>query len=101
MADRGNDVRRVFEAISCPVNGRCVTASDVEKASAATPVVTTIAGYCNGRVWKYGPMRPAAAALAAAEQDSYPERVRGCRDPRSHAPVRDDGPLLGREDLPA
>jgi hypothetical protein len=33
-----------------------VTASDIEKASAATAVVTSVAGYRNGRVWKYGPM---------------------------------------------
>ena len=51
-----------FEDISCPVNGKCVTTGESGKLNTDTPEATAIAGYWNGRAWKYGPMLPAAAA---------------------------------------
>ena len=60
VAGPGAGKAAAFEAISCPVNGKCVTTGMTGKADFSTGV--PIAGYWNGRAWKYGPMLPAAAA---------------------------------------
>jgi hypothetical protein len=60
VAGPGTGKTAAFEAISCPVNGRCVTTGMLGKANGSTGV--PLAGYWNGRAWKYGPMLAAAAA---------------------------------------
>ena len=59
VAGPGTGKAAAFEAISCPVNGKCLTTGVEGKADGSTG--TAIAGYWNGSAWKYGPMLPAAA----------------------------------------
>jgi hypothetical protein len=59
VAGPGSGKVAAFEAVSCPVNGRCVTTGVMGKADGSSGAA--IAGYWNGRTWKYGPMLPAAA----------------------------------------
>ena len=58
VAGAGAGKTAVFEGISCPVNGKCVTTGAIGKADGSTG--TAIAGYWNGSTWKYGPMLAAA-----------------------------------------
>jgi hypothetical protein len=60
VAGPGTGKAAAFEAISCPVNGKCVTTGLTGKADWSTGAA--IAGYWNGRGWKYGPMLSSAAA---------------------------------------
>jgi hypothetical protein len=60
VAGPGTGKAAAFEAVSCPVNGKCVTTGVEGKADDSTG--TAIAGYWNGSAWKYGPMLQAAAA---------------------------------------
>lgn len=60
VAGPGAGKAAAFAAISCPVNGQCVTTGAIGKADGSTG--SPVAGYWNGRTWTYGPMlRPAAA----------------------------------------
>ena len=60
VAGPGTGKAAAFEAVSCPVSGKCMTTGTTGEADYSTG--TPIAGYWNGRAWKYGPMLPAAAA---------------------------------------
>ena len=55
----GTGKAAAFEAVSCPPNGTCITTGVTGKPDYTTGA--PIAGYWNGRTWKYGPMLPAAA----------------------------------------
>ena len=59
-AGPGTGKTAVFDGISCPVNGKCVTSGWVGKLDFST--AAPIAGNWNGSTWKYGPMLPVAAA---------------------------------------
>ena len=55
----GDGKAAAFDGISCPVNGQCVTSGEISKANPAPKEIaapTEIAGYWNGRTWRYGPM---------------------------------------------
>jgi hypothetical protein len=51
-----------FTGVSCPINGNCVATGEIGTVATSKVEVLPLAGYWNGRVWKYGPMFPAAAA---------------------------------------
>jgi hypothetical protein len=56
VAGPGTGKTATFEGISCPINAQCVTTGQIGKWSPVAPQITPLAGYWNGRVWKYGPM---------------------------------------------
>ena len=60
VAGPGQGKAAAFEAISCPVNGKCITTGVTGKADFS--VGAAIAGYWNGTTWNYGSMLPAADA---------------------------------------
>jgi hypothetical protein len=60
VAGPGAGKAAAFEGISCPVNGKCVNTGLIGKADGSTG--TPIAGYWNGRAWKYGLMLAATSA---------------------------------------